>query len=371
MVKKSTKKRKKTPPSSMEELLSSLNHEIKGIKKGEFVKGIVSEIKNTSLFIDIGAKTEGVVMGKELELVRDFVDQLKVGDEVTVQVRVPENDRGQILLSLRKSAMQSAWRYFEEKVKSGQAVRVFGREVNRGGVVVNASFGLFGFIPGFQIGKAYDHDPENLVGKQIMVKVLEVDEEKNRLVFSERMVSEPEIVDEEQKVIGKIKTGDKFKAKIMRVEPFGLFIKLDLALKKKHSLKLEGLVHISEVSWDKVGNLSSLYKRGDKIEVVLISKENGKMQFSIKRLSTDPWEDIEKKYPQDAPIEGQVTRVTNFGALVKLEPGIEGLIHISKIPPTTKISQGEKISCFIERIDKDVRRLSLELALSKKPLLYK
>jgi small subunit ribosomal protein S1 len=373
MVKKNqnNKQTKSKPPiASMEDLLASADYKIKGLKKGEFVKGIISEIKKTTLYIDIGAKTEGIIIGKELELVSDYVSKLNVGDEVSVQVRVPENEKGQILLSLRKAAFENAWGYFEEKLNSGEKVKVTGKEINRGGVVVNAPFGLFGFIPGSQIGSMYEHNPDNLVGKDIMVKVLEVDKEKNRLVFSERMVSEPEIVDREKEAIANIKIGDNFDAEVVRVEPFGLFVKIK-GDKKKNLPNLEGLVHISEVSWDKVGNLSSLFRRGDKVKVVLVSKEDEKLQFSIKRLARDPWADIEKKYPKDSPIEGTVTQVTNFGALVKFEPGIEGLVHVSKIPPQVKIGEGEKISCFVERIDKENRRLSLELAMTQKPLIYK
>ncbi len=357
--------------ASMEEFLAVLDYKIKGLKKGEFVKGVVSEIRKNALFIDIGAKTEGVVLSKELARVRDFVSQLKVGDEITAQVRVPESERGQILLSIRKAAFEKAWQFFEEKFKSRENIKVLGKEVSSGGVVVIAPFGLFGFIPGSQIGVKYQHNPEKLIGLKITVKVLEVDREKNRLVFSERMASEPEIVDQEKEIMEKIKIGDVFRAEVVRVEPFGLFVKIKLPLKNKSVLQLEGLVHISEVSWDKVSDLLAMYKKGDKLKAMLISKEDGKLQFSLKRLFKDPWETIEEKYPKDTPIEGVVTQMTNFGALVKLEPGIEGLVHISKIPPQMVIREGEKIKCFVERIDKQNRRLSLELALMGKPLLYK
>ena len=130
-------------------------------------------------------------------------------------------------------------------------------------------------------------------------------------------------------------------------------------------------MHISEVSWEKVTDLTKMYQPGDKTEVALLSKQNDKLQFSIKRLSPDPWEGIEKKYPVDTEVEGLVTQVTSFGALVRLERGIEGLIHISKIPPTVKLKEGEKVRCFVEHIDVENRRLSLELRFEKKPVGYK
>jgi len=360
-------KRAKKQPQSMDELLSQTGYQLRGLKRGEFLTGTVVEKKGKTLYVDIGAKTEGIITGKELVLVKDFVDQLKIGDQVEVQVRVPENERGQTLLSLRKAAANSAWDFFKEKMETKGEVEVTGREESHGGLVVVAPFDLLGFIPGSQIGSRYGQSLGQLIGQKIRVRVLEVDREKNRLVFSERLVSEPEAVKEEQKTIAQIKKGERFKAKVVRVEPFGLFVQIEV--KKK---SLEGLVHISEVSWEKVDNLASLYQVGDEIEVVLINKEDDRLQFSIKRLKPDPWETIEKKYPVDKEFKGEVVRLASFGALVRLEPGIEGLIHISKIPPEAKLEVGQEVRCYIESLDKEVRRLSLGLVLTGKKIpIYK
>lgn len=366
-IEKKEKKTSKKKPQSMEELLSSQGHEIKGLKKGEFVKGKITEIRSRTMYVDVGGKTEGIITGKELGLIKDFVSRLKVGDEVTAQVRVVENDRGQTLLSLRKAAFENSWKFFEDALKDKKPIEVFGREVNHGGTVVTAPYGLFGFIPGSQIGSKYDSDPKNLVGKKVSVLVLEVDQEKNRLVFSERAISEPEKLNKEKDAVEKIKIDDKFEAEVVRVEPFGLFIKVEF----DKGVELEGLVHISEVSWEKVRNLPKKYKAGQKIEVCLVNKENDKLQFSIKRLEKDPWQEIEKKYPAETEIKGTVTQITSFGALVRLEPGIEGLIHISKIPPNMQLKEGEEVKCYIEHIDKKSRRLSLEMALTEKSVIYK
>jgi len=368
--KQKVKLSKKTPkaPKTMEELLNLSSTPLKTFARGEFVIGTVVEMRPKTLFLDIGGKTEGIITGKELGLVSDFTSQLKMGDKVRAQIRVLENDRGQTLLSLRKTAFEQSWEYFEKALKEETAVKVRGKEVNRGGAVVMAPFGLFGFIPGSQIGSKFKGDPTNLIGKQVEVKVLEVDQTKNRLVFSERMVSEPKVVAAEKKIVEELKEGKEFEAKIVRVEPFGLFITVPV---KKGGLELEGLVHISEVSWEKVSGLHRIYKVGDKAKVVLLNKAGEKLQFSIKRLKTDPWADIKKKYPPEASVKGKVVEITNFGALVNLEPGIEGLIHISKIPPTTILKAGEEVRCFIEHVDPQRRRLSLELAPVGKPIGYK
>ena len=136
-------------------------------------------------------------MGKEFEFVKDYINDLKIGDEIEVQVKSPENDKGQILVSIRGAASGYGWNYFKEKEKSGGEVTVFAKELNRGGAVVIAPFGFFGFIPGSQIGTKFDGDPDKMIGKKIKTKVLEVDQAKNRLVFSERLVSEPDKVGEE------------------------------------------------------------------------------------------------------------------------------------------------------------------------------
>ena len=366
----SKKVKAKSEILTMEDLLKSEGVELVGFKKGQEVKGKITAIKSKAIYIDIGGKTDAVVTGKEFEFVKDYVSDLKPGDEIEVQVKQPENDRGQILVSIRGAASGYGWNYFEEKLKNGGEVTVFGKELNRGGTVVIAPFGFFGFIPGSQIGSKYDIDPERLLGKKVKTKVLEVDMSKNRLVFSERLVSEPEKVGQETSAMEDLQIGDIFEAEVVRVEPFGVFVKID-TIKGETTLHLEGLVHISEISWEKVDNVSGMYKAKDKIKVKLINKSEGRLQFSIKRLLTDPWEKISDKYPQDKELEGVVVRIANFGVLVKLETGVEGLVHISKLSGGVTFKEGDKINVYIESIDVVKRKISLGLVLSEKPLIYK
>lgn len=371
MAKKIDKTKKKSEILTMEDLLKIEGAGIAGLKKGQEVKGKISAIKNKAIYIDVGGKTDAVVMGKEFEFVKDYVADLKVNDEIEVQVKVPENEKGQILVSIRGAASGYGWNYFAEKEKSGGEVTVFAKELNRGGAVVIAPFGFFGFIPGSQIGSKYDGDPDKMIGKKIKVKVLEVDQAKNRLVFSERLVSEPGKVGEETDAIGNLQLGDVFDAEIMRVEPFGIFVRVACNPEGK-PLNLEGLVHISEISWEKVDSLQSLYKVKDKIKIKLINKDDGRLQFSLKRLLNDPWEKIEDKYPKDKETEGVVVRLANFGALVKLETGVEGLIHISKLVGGVSLKEGEKVQVYIESIDVAKRKISLGIMeTNKKNVIYK
>ena len=260
--------------------------------------------------------------------------------------------------------------YFKEKEKSGGEVTVFGKELNRGGTVVIAPFGFFGFIPGSQIGGKYEGEPERLLGKKVKTKVLEVDQTKNRLVFSERLVSEPDKVGEETTAMENLLIGDIFEAEVVRVEPFGVFVKID-TIKGETTLHLEGLVHISEISWEKVDNVLGMYKPKDKIKVKLINKGEGRLQFSIKRLKDDPWEKIAEKYPVEKELEGVVVRIANFGVLVKLETGVEGLVHISKLSGGVTFKEGDKAQVYIESIDVVKRKISLGLVLNEKPMMYK
>jgi ribosomal protein S1 len=250
-------------------------------------------------------------------------------------------------------------------------VTVFAKELNRGGAVVVAPFGFFGFIPGSQIGSKYDGDPDKMMGKKIKTKVLEVDQAKNRLVFSERLVSEPDKVGEEVGAIEKLEVGDIFDAEVVRVEPFGIFVKVACDAKGL-PLNLEGLVHISEISWEKVEDVTKMYRAKDRIKVKLINKTDGRLQFSIKRMSGDPWLEIEAKYPKDKELEGVVVKVATFGALVRLESGVEGLIHISKLAGGAGVKEGEKVQVYIESIDVAKRKISLGLVnTGKEGVIYK
>lgn len=355
--------------TSMEELLKKEGVELAGLKRGQEVRGKITAIKNKAIYIDVGGKTDAVVMGKEFEFVKDYVNDLKPGDEIEVSIKSPENDRGQILASIRGAASGYGWSYFAEKEKSGGEVTVFGKELNRGGIVVIAPFGFYGFIPGSQIGSKYDGDPDKMVGKKIKAKVLEVDQAKNRLVFSERLVSEPGKVGEEVDAIERLEIGGVFEAEVVRVEPFGIFVRVPYG-----GLILEGLVHISEISWEKVEDVTTMFKAKDKIKVKLINKADGRLQFSVKRLGEDPWLKIEEKYPKDKDVEGVVVKIANFGALVRLEPGIEGLVHVSKLGGVggQTLKEGDKAMVYIESIDVAKRKISFGLVVGDKSrVIYK
>lgn len=364
--KKQVKKVKE--PQTMDELLTWSGQKLYGRKVGELVEGIITEKTNRAIYLDIGGKTEGMVIDREMKAARDFIKGLEVGDKITAVVTQSENDRGHPLLSLKKAAMTSVWAEFEEKLKTREIMKVKGREVNRGGLVVEVK-GVQGFIPSSQFGSQFAGKMDELVGKDLEAKLIEVDREKNRLILSEREVSEATLLKEQEKALESIKTGEEFSGEITGVMPFGYFVKIT----GKKKISLEGLVHISEISWEKVDDPSKYYKQGDKVKVkvLAVEKKSGRLNLSIKQLLPDPWDEIEAKYKPDAKIKGEVVRLAPFGAFVNLGPGIEGLIHISKIPAEHSIKPGDKVDCYIESIDKQQRRISLGLVLTEKPVGYK
>ncbi len=353
-------------PTTMEELLAIEGEKVHGLKKGQIVDGFITEITTKSIYIDVGAKTEGVVLGKEFEKQKDFVKNLKPGDKVKAYVGSTENEHGQILLSLRQAASDFAWGKYEELLKSGEKINVKGREVNRGGLIVDATFSLQGFIPGSQIGSSWQGKMDQLINRILSTKVIEVNREQNRLVFSEKQVSDAERIAKVAKAIGKLTLGEIFEAEVTQVAPFGIFVRIIAGAEE-----IEGLVHISEVSWQKIEDLAGLFKPKQKVQVKVISLDGGRVQFSIKQLTPDPWDELEKKYPVESQLSGKIVKLTSFGALVQIEPGIEGLIHISKIPPELSINEGDKIEVYVESIEKKNRRISLGLVLSQKPIGYK
>lgn len=372
----------------MEELLRQSKSQVRGWRRGEVTEGIVVEKTRGAIYLDIGGKSEGMVIDREIKAAKDFIKELKVGDKVEAIVTQPENDKGQTLLSLKKASADYLWNQFEEILKTGKTAWVLGKEVNRGGLVVEAK-GLQGFIPASQFGNQWIGKIDQLVGCQIEVKPIEINREKKRLIFSEKEISEAELIKELSQVLAKIKVGDIFQGEVTGVMPFGLFVKIEVPQEEKvprvpkaratrgardsRGISLEGLVHISEISWQRVENPANFYKVGDEVEikVLAIEKTTGKLNLSIKQLKQDPWQDIEKKYPIDSKIKGEIIRLAPFGAFVDLEEGIEGLIHISKIPVEKSLKAGDKVDCYIESIDRQGRKMSLGLVLKEKPVGYK
>lgn len=361
-------------PTTMEELLESTGYTLQVPKPGAVLTGLVTELTKKMVLVDIGAKTEGMVVDREFEAAKDYIDTLAQGDEVSVFVVSPENERGQILLSLKRALVDRKWEQFAEFMQTDEAIKVRGLEVNKGGMIV-ASDGIRGFVPSSQFGKTYLGKMDLLLDKEFKVKVIEVDKEKNRLIFSERLVSEAEEIAMKSEALKHVTSGDIYEGVVSGIMPFGVFVGVEVPIQDDDEGmgKVEGLVHISEISWEKVNDPNDYFKLGDrvKVKVLGIDEGAGKLNLSVKQMSDDPWQTVETNYPVGAKVTGKVSRTAPFGAFVTLAPGVDGLIHISKIPSGNEPKVNEEIEVFVEHIDKDQRRMSLGMVLTEVPVGYK
>ena len=353
----------------MEELMARKESKFFVPRRGEILKGTVTEVTSRLVLLDIGAKTEGLVVDREFDESRDFAKTLSVGDEINAYVLSPENDRGQILLSLRTAATDWMWQKISQWQRTGEVIEVRGLEINRGGLVARIdSLDLYGFIPTSQLSGPLAAKLDDLVNRMLKVKVIEVDRQNNRLIFSERHVSQAGEIAAQKEVLEKVKPGEKYQGIVVGVTDFGAFVKINIA-----GHDIEGLIHISELSWDKVPSAQDIVKEGQEVEVAVVDvhPDSGKVGFSLKRLAGDPWQGIEERYPAGKKMEGTIVKIASFGAIVQLEPGVSGLLHISKISAGKEPSVGDKLEVVIEDLDRDRRRLSLGLATEEIPTIYR
>lgn len=352
---------KKNSSHPMEALLKA--QQVPVITKGQEIEAAIVSLSRKRATFDIGAKAYAVLGDLEIKEITTYLPYLKVGNKVKVKVIAAEAKDGYPVVSMRKFFQKGKWDILKEKKDKEEAIEVVCGEFGRGGVFVDF-MGIRGVIPKIQLTENYINQPEKLRGQKIKTKILEVDEEKNRLVVSQKAsvlgISQKELKSKFDKII----EGKKYKAKVLGVSEFGAFCEVE---------GVEGLIHISEISWEKVSNAAEHIKTGDVVDVVVVEKNSNdlKLNLSLKRLTKDPWEDIEKKYPKDKEVEGVVVKKEKYGFFVRLEPGIEGLIHVSKLAGNENFESGQKIKVFLEKINKKNRRMSLILPQKEKPVTYR
>jgi ribosomal protein S1 len=353
----------KKEPQTMDELLA-MNVPFKiGVKKGDMLEGRIVSISPKEILIDIGKKSYGIVAEWELEQVKEYAATLKAGDKVVAQVVSPENDMGYIILSLRHANLTKRWQLLAEAKEKGTDIEVTGIEEAKGGLLIDWQ-GLRGFIPSTQLDGNVATNLGNLISRKLKVKVLEVDKSLNRLIVSQKASVLGVTPTFQKERLEKIKLDDVLKGTVSGIAPFGIFVDID---------GLEGLVHISEIAWEKVDTPASLYKIGDKVEVLVlgVNKDVGKLNLSIKRLTPDPWKNILDRYPLESVITGKIVRAAPYGVFIQLEPGIEGLLHVSKIIPGEEPKVGEMLECMVENIDPVKRKMSLTVVPKEKPVGYR
>ncbi len=370
---KAEKAPKTKKPQTMEELLASSKHVLVVPKRGATVTGLVTGKQKRALVIDIGAKTEAVVTDKEFDMAVEYIEELKPGDTIEAVVISTENDRGQILLSLKQAAQDAKWDYFTKMMESNEILDAKGVEINKGGLIVVVN-GVRGFVPSSQFGKQFMGNITKLKGEHLKVRTIEVDREKNRLIFSERHVSEEKELAQRNQALLSVKAGEIYEGVVSGVMHFGLFVTVEVPIEGSDSVgHVEGLVHISEISWEKVNNPKDYQKVGDrvKVRVLGIDEHTGKLNLSLKQLSDDPWKGITDRYSAGTTFTGTVSRVEPFGVFVNVEPGVDGLIHSSKLNPGVQLNKGEEVTVTVESVDPDQRRMSLSMVLTELPVGYK
>lgn len=354
---------------TMEELLKKYGSHVRGFTRSQKIEAKLVEINKKSAVFDVGGKSEGILKDDYFQEARDFLRTLKVGDKVSAVVMDPETSDGSVLLSLRHAASDSLWDRLQELKSKKAVISVVIKNSNPSGVSVDFE-GINGFIPTSQIGKDSLKNIDSL-GSILRVKVIEVDKNRKKIVFSEKEVSQAKEIKETEDAIKKIKTGEIYKGVVTTVTNFGIFVEISVKGGSATGQKVEGLVHVSELSWEKVEKLGELFKVGDSVQVKVIGVNDSKLSMSIKQAQDDPWINIGKKFKVEDKIKGKVIRNSDFGTFVQLAPGIEGLIHITKIPPATRLNVGDEINCNIEEIDIKNKKISLGLVLTAKPVGYK
>ena len=328
---------------------------LRDIRPGEVVKGTVVAVTDNEVMIDVGYKAEGVVSLDE------FKEPPKVGDEVEVFVRSLSGESG-IVLSKREADRRKRWEEILEAKKSGTPISGVIKERVKGGYRVDLD-GYVGFLPQSQADIRPVKDPDSLVGEASSFKVLEAKMEGRvpNIILSRRAWLEEELERERKAFWDRMVEGKVLEGQVKRIVDYGVFVDLGPVV---------GFMHISDISWKRISHPSEVLKEGQRIWVKVLSfnKDENKISLGMKQLTPDPWEDVDKKYPEGSRVKGKVVRLVNFGAFVELEEGVEGLIHVSELSwtrrvkhPSEILKEGDEVECVVIGVDKENRRISLSL----------
>lgn len=345
---------------SMEDLLKNIS--FTPPKRGRETEGKVVSIGRKQVLFDIGWKSPAVLGELEVKDVFSYFPNLKVGDVMKVKVVVEESKDGFSVVSMRSHFDQGRWEVLMDKYKNDETIEVVCGDYGKGGVFIEF-MGVRGVIPKIQLAKENIDAPEKLKGQKVKARILEVDEAKNRLVVSQKALESGVSSSELRTNFDAIKVGDTYEAKVIGFSDFGAFCEVG---------SVEGLIHISEISWAKISSPQESLKIGDIVKVVVIEKNevNLKLNLSLKRLTNDPWKEVADQYPADTELDGEVVRRERYGYIVKIADGIEGLVHVSKVGDQD-YEVGDKIRVYVERVDVPTRKISLIPITTDKPLIYR
>ncbi|AGY75075.1 30S ribosomal protein S1 [Clostridium autoethanogenum] len=347
--------------NSMNEVMDQIDSSMKNVRSGEVVKGKVISVTDEQAMVNIGYIVDGVLPKSELCKDENVnVDEvLKVGDEIYVYVIKTNDEDGNVLLSKIKADREICWDRLTEVLKDDKAFEIVVKQVVKGGVIADL-YGLRAFIPASQLSVKYVSDLNEFLGKTLLVKIIELDKSKSRIVLSRKEVEKLEFEKKKEKLWSSISKGDKVKGVVSRLTGFGAFIDLG---------GVEGLAHISELSWRRIKNPSEVVSVGDCVEVYVLNadKDKNRISLSLKNTKKNPWDNMDEKYNVNDIIEGTVSKIINIGAFVEIEPGVEGLVHISEISeehiakPSDVLKVGDRVKVKILDINTKDSRISLSI----------
>jgi small subunit ribosomal protein S1 len=333
---------------------------IRSFDEGDVVTGKVVRIDKDEVLVDIGYKSEGVIPSNELSIRRsvDPADEVDLGEEVDALVLTKEDQDGRLILSKKRARFEKAWRRIEAAAESGEPVEGSVIEVVKGGLILD--LGVRGFLPASLVDIRRVHNLEEFTGQKLECKVIELNRSRNNVVLSRRAVLEEERKEVRQQILGRLQPGQVVEGKISNIVDFGAFVDLE---------GIDGLIHISELSWSHVNHPSEVIEIGEtvRVKVLDIDRDRQRISLGLKQTQEDPWQRvIDSHRPGDA-LDGTVTKVVAFGAFVEIVPGVEGLVHISELAehhvesPTEVVSPGDKVRVKILEVDEERRRISLSI----------
>jgi small subunit ribosomal protein S1 len=343
-----------------EELVDAVEASLRDFKDGDIVEGTIVKIDRDEVLLDIGYKSEGVIPAKELSIRHDIDpnEVVHVGDRIEALVLQKEDKEGRLILSKKRAQYERAWGRIEEVMQSGGTIKGPVIEVVKGGLIVD--IGLRGFLPASLVDLRRVRDLHPYVGQEIEAKIIELDRNRNNVVLSRRAFLEESQSEGRKKFLESLHKGERRKGTVSSIVNFGAFVDLG---------GVDGLVHVSELSWKHVDHPSEVVQVGQEVEVEIldVDLERERVSLSLKATQEDPWKEFERKYQAGEIIEGQVTKLVPFGAFVRVAPGIEGLVHISELSeqhvdsPESVLSVGDQVRVKVIEVDVARRRISLSM----------
>ncbi|MBH0329263.1 30S ribosomal protein S1 [Brevibacillus brevis] len=330
------------------------------ISVGDVVKATVTKVEDKQALVDLGYKYDGLIPISELSPlhVEKVSDVVAVGDTFEVKVIKLNDEKEELVVSKKAVAMESSWSDLEQKMQAGEIIEAAVKEVVKGGLVVDV--GVRGFIPASMVERHFVEDFSDYKGKTLALKVVEMDKEKNKVILSHKAVLEDEVKVHKQSIMDKIQVGQVLEGTVQRMTDFGVFVDIG---------GVDGLVHVSELAWNRVDKPSDVVKEGDKVKVKVlkIDRENERIGLSIKETQAGPWASVAEDFKAGSILNGTVKRLVSFGAFIELAPGIEGLVHISQIAnrrvntPSEVLKEGQEVQVKVLDVVPQEQRISLSI----------